>query len=102
MRHVRVWMAIGIVGVLLAPAAAAAQGPTVDQLLLRIFGSEGTEPYYETADFAARLTLNVRGMRLAATPPGAFPPGPPPPARSRSSSWTCRCCCVHFPASCAG
>lgn len=72
MRHVRVWMAIGIVGVLLAPATAAAQGPTVDQLLQRIFGSEGTDPYYETADFTARLTLNVRGLRLAATGSGSF------------------------------
>lgn len=72
MRAIRNWMVIALAGLLLAPAGAAAQGPTVDQLLQRIFGSESTEPYYETADFAARLTLNVRGMKLAATGSGSF------------------------------
>lgn len=72
MRQIQRWLIIALVGLLLAPTGAAAQGPTVDQLLQRIFGSESTDPYYETADFAARLTLNVRGMKVAATGSGSF------------------------------
>lgn len=68
----RAWIILTIVAVLLATGTAAAQGPTVDQLLERIFGSESTDPYYETANFAARLTLNVRGMRLGADAVGSF------------------------------
>jgi len=72
MRNAFVWMIAVITAALILPAPVAAQGPTVDQLLERIFGSESTDPYYETADFAARLNLNVRGLRLAATASGSF------------------------------
>ncbi len=67
------WAAVVIGLILLTPTAVVtAQGPTVDQLLERIFGSETVDPYYETADFDARLILNVRGMRLGATASGSF------------------------------
>jgi hypothetical protein len=72
MRKTRVWIMVALAAALILPAAAAAQGPTVDQLLERIFGSETTDPYYETADFAARLNLNVRGVKLGATAAGSF------------------------------
>lgn len=63
---------LSTLAVLLVTGVATAQGPTVDQLLERIFGSESTDPYYETADFDARLMLNVRGLRLAAVASGSF------------------------------
>lgn len=72
MGRTRAWLALAIIGTFLAPATAMGQGPTVDQLLERIFGSEGTDPYYETADFGARLTLNLRGLRLVAVASGSF------------------------------
>jgi hypothetical protein len=72
MRSAIVRIIAGVAAAVILPAAVAAQGPTVDQLLERIFGSETTDPYYETADFAARLNLNVRGLRLAATASGSF------------------------------
>lgn len=47
-------------------------GPTVDELLVRIFTAEDGQPYELTADFTGRLTLLVRGSRLTATAAGFF------------------------------
>lgn len=57
---------------LVTVATAWAQTPTVDQLLVRLFTSENDEPYELTADFSGKLTLLVRGSRVAATAAGSF------------------------------
>jgi hypothetical protein len=72
-RRAFAWAALTLSLFMLAPATVVnAQGPSVDQLLERIFGSDSTDPYYETADFDARLLLNVRGLRLTAVAAGNF------------------------------
>jgi len=51
---------------------AAAQAPSVDALLARLFGSEDKTPYELTADFSGTLTLIVRGGRFTAVAAGSF------------------------------
>jgi hypothetical protein len=59
------------VGVVLWAGAAHAQSPSVDQLLARLFGSEGKQPYVLTADFTGALVVTVRGGRLEVQAAGA-------------------------------
>lgn len=56
----------------MAVATAWAQSPTVDQLLARLFTSEGEDPYELTADFSGKLNLFVRGSRVTAYAEGSF------------------------------
>jgi hypothetical protein len=58
--------------ILIAVATAWAQGPTVDQLLTRLFTTEGEEPYELTSDFSGKLSLVVRGSRVTANARGSF------------------------------
>jgi len=57
---------------LMALATAWAQSPTVDQLLTRLFTTEGEEPYELTSDFSGKLSLIVRGSRVTARAQGSF------------------------------
>lgn len=66
-------IAAGVCGLLLTAVAAVwAQTPTVDQLLTRLFSTEGEDPYELTADFTGRLTFVVRGSRITAVAVGSF------------------------------
>ncbi len=51
---------------------AQLQTPSVDTLLLRLFGSETRDPYELTADFMGALRVTVRGSQLVVEAEGSF------------------------------